>query len=314
MDDESSTPSAEGLPRWRSVLRLFLDTYSSWLQDRTIRLGAGLAYYSLFALVPIVALTVAAAATLFDNREIELYLAEQLADATGVESDDVAAAITSEIDRRSVGSSMGLVGFAGLLFASSLMFVALEDAVNSIWHVPVEPGLAESFRRRMVAFILVGATGGLIIVSFILSAAAGAIESAARSDLPAVSDAADLAASALGGLVLVGAIGSLFRYVGPRQIRWRTALTAALPTGVLLTVSTWLTGWYFQRWGSPSVPGAFGALIVVLTWIYFEAQILLAGVQLAKTMTISRDERCQHQISSAELTPGDRSSNDADQG
>jgi len=56
------TTRARGSSRPASLLRLSVATHKNWRRDRTIRLGAGLAYYSIFTLIPLLALTAAMAA------------------------------------------------------------------------------------------------------------------------------------------------------------------------------------------------------------------------------------------------------------
>ncbi|MCP4965874.1 MAG: hypothetical protein GY926_11615, partial [bacterium] len=65
--------------RYRGVIASLYDigltTYTAWRQDRTMRLGAGLAYYALFTIVPLVLLTIALGARILDNQDVEAYIA-----------------------------------------------------------------------------------------------------------------------------------------------------------------------------------------------------------------------------------------------
>lgn len=72
--------------------------------------------------------------------------------------------------------------------------------------------------------------------------------------------------------------------------RWRWARLAGFTTAVLLTIGTVGISWYLRRFGGASIAGAFGAVLVKLTWIYYEAQILLGGVQLAKILVTARPD------------------------
>jgi membrane protein len=49
----------------KAVFQLFKETFSEWGNDKALRLGAALAYYSVFAIGPVVLLVVGAAGTLF---------------------------------------------------------------------------------------------------------------------------------------------------------------------------------------------------------------------------------------------------------
>ena len=56
-------------------------------------------------------------------------------------------------------------------------------------------------------------------------------------------------------------------------------------TGVHIAVGSALIAWYLRTAGASSVVGVVSAPLAVLLWIYYEAQILLAGAQLAKNLT-----------------------------
>ncbi len=55
-----------------------------------------------------------------------------------------------------------------------------------------------------------------------------------------------------------------------------------------MVVGAQAISWYLTRFGGASMSGAFGALLAMLSWVYYEAQILLGGVQLVKTLTTRR--------------------------
>ena len=267
-----------------SASKLGHDTYDQWRQDRTIRLGAGLAFYAIFAIVPLLAVTVAVGARLLDRQDLEEYLADELADTAGIDAETVATAVTGELATGFSGPSLGIIGFAALVFTSSVAFVALVDAIDTIWHVPVRSGLRASVRRRLLSFGLVLLTGGVVLGSFVVSS----LTSAARAAIPGTSRYFGWTAEAVDGfaswLLLAGALAVLLRVVSPQPLPWRVSLVVGLITSLLLTAGTWLFGWYLQTWGSPSVSGTFGAALLTLTWIYYEVQILLVGVQLSKVL------------------------------
>ena len=79
------------------VVEVIVATYRSWREDRTIRLGAGLAYYMLFAIVPLLAVTAALAEWLFGPDEVQNYINDRLAQA-GVDGGEASAqAISDEL-------------------------------------------------------------------------------------------------------------------------------------------------------------------------------------------------------------------------
>ena len=280
-----------GIDRW-PVLGVMVEvvnqTYASWREDRTLRLGAGLAYYALFTIVPFFALTAALAEQLFGLIDMASYLTDRLEQMGVVEADAAGQSIATELNRRSVTSTLGIIGAGSLLFASSLVFLALVDAINTIWNVPVRSGLRNSVRRRLISFLMVLVTGAALIAALALSTVTGVIERFVPGSIEIAGTASALLGWVVSASSLAIALALLFRYVGPVRAPWIPAASSALATAFLMVVGAQAISWYLTRFGGSSLGGAFGALLAMLSWVYYEAQILLGGVQLVKTLTTRR--------------------------
>lgn len=188
-------------------------TYVSWRNDRTLRLGAGLAYYALFTVVPLLALTAALAEWLFGDVDMGAFFADRLAQLGLIEADALTAseALSGELRRGSVQSSLGLIGLGSLVFTSSLVFVAFTDAINAIWDVPVRSGMWNSVRRRLIAFLMVLITGAVLIAGLAVSAVTGAAEALLPGELELFDTMATVLAGAASWVSLAIALASLFR-------------------------------------------------------------------------------------------------------
>jgi len=265
---------------------VLMETYAAWRSDRTIRLGAGLAYYALFTVVPLLALTAALAEWFFGSAEMRAYFADLLSGLGPVDAETVSSTITNELTDRSVRSSLGVVGIVSLLFASSLLFLALVDAINVIWDVPVRKGIWVTVRRRLISFLMVLATGGVLIAGLAVTAVAGAAEAIVPGDISFPEPLPSLMSGLASWAALVVAVAMLFRFIGPVKVSWPISLFSATTTSAFLYLGTIAISWYLQRFGSSSMSGVFGAVLVALTFVYYEAQILLAGAQLAKVLTL----------------------------
>ena len=154
----------------RGTWNLGIETYEAWRGHRTIRLGAGLAYYGLFAIVPLLAVALAVAGLVISQSDVQSYLADQLSGLLGVDADAVARALSEVLDGTGTVTSLGLVGLVSLFLTASLLVVALQDAFNTIWERPVRSGIRQSVLRRLVAFVVVAGAGAVIVVSFAVNA------------------------------------------------------------------------------------------------------------------------------------------------
>ncbi len=259
-------------------------TYRSWRDDRTVRLGAGLAYYGVFAVVPILTVAVAVAQVLFRRADTKAFIDERIETLLGTEGDQLAALIDEQLAKAATQTGLGLLGGVSLLFAASLVVLALQDAFNTIWKVPVTPGLRFSLRRRLRALVVVLSTGALLSAALVVQTATSVM----RLLLPGWLERASLLVGALGvvasWMVVVVGFVLLFRFMIPVDVGWRVVAFVGALTAAAATVGTWVLAIYLRRVGGGSLTGVAGSLLLGLVWIFYEAQILLAGGQLAKVL------------------------------
>lgn len=281
--------SRKANPAWRSRpvrgrSTILQETYVSWRAHRTTRLAAGLAYYGLFALLPLLSVSIALAGVVLDEIEMETRIAEWLTGITGGDADQVAAAIAARVDSTGSLAGLGLIGLGSLLLAASLVFVALQDAFDTIWEIPVGAGARASLRRRALAFSVVLLSGAVLIVGFALSSVAGLVRSLAPGDTIVFDVAADLVVS-IGGVALIAVIlTALYRFLTRTEVHWRVAFVGGVATAVSLAVVNRLGAEYVRRWGGSSLAGAAGVIVVALVWVYAISQIVLVGAELTRTL------------------------------
>ena len=280
----SRRPSLSRL-RQSPVVQVLAATYQSWRADRAIRMGASLAYYALFAVVPLLSLAAAMAGLIFTQSEITGFLADRLDGflANG-DLEKTASDLASTIDASSAIGGLTALGVAVGLFAASLLFVALQDSFNMIWDIPVGGGLRYQLRRRITAFAVVALTGALLVASISIQAIALLLDDLFPGQLPALGRINDVLLT-LGTWALgIVALGLLFQLLISHHLDWRHVFVASAITGVLLIAGTWLLSVYFRFWGSTSVTGVLGSAMLLLVWFYYESQILIAGAELLKTL------------------------------
>jgi membrane protein len=266
-----------------SLVDAIVETYGEWRRHRTIRLGAGLAYYGLFSFVPLLAVSVSLAGVFFARDEVQQYLAGQLSGIVGTDSDEVAAALSRALDGGGSMVGVGIVGLLSLLFTASLLVLALQDAFNSIWERPVREGLRHTVLRRLAAFAVVFASGGVMIASLALNSVSTLLGRLVPAGV-LFESLDELFGTAASWVLLGGVLTLLFRYLGDIEVPWRSAVPGAAVTALLVAVGTVAIGAYLRRYAASSLLGATGTVFLVLLWIYYEAQIVLVGAEFTRVL------------------------------
>jgi membrane protein len=277
--------------RPRALVDLVSGTYEEWRVQRTVRLGAALAYYGLFAIVPILALTLALLSALFSGVDVEEVLndiALRLFDATPPES--FTTSVAEQIDALEVGLGVGALGFVTLLLAGSLVFVALADAAALIWEVPVRRGVGTSIRRRLLAFVIVLGVGAVAIAGVVLRWVGGFLTQLIPADVAVLDVVAEVAERTLSVLVVGAALALLFWVLAPARVDWLPVLLGGGLAGLAMVIGTDLFGIYLDTVFVTSLTGAAAGVLIFLLWTYAMAQIILAGMHLTRALDDRLDD------------------------
>jgi membrane protein len=275
--------------RWRRLSPVLKATWDSWRTHRTLRVGAGLAYYTLFGIVPFLSLSVFLANLAFSTAEIRERMSEALTALLGADqARTLAESAGGIVGEAGVGNSTGLVGVVSLILASGLVLAALQDAMDVIFEAPVERSVTGTVRRRLFLFALVLLLSSAILVALVFeSIVGGLIRLIALDRLAPDLSSLILSTRVVSLALIVGALMLLYRLLPRHQPPWRTALFVAAIAAAMGTLATVAVSYYLRTIGSASIEGAAGGILLVLTLIFAWCQIFLAGAELLNVLATS---------------------------
>ncbi len=258
----------------RDGVRLARRAFSAWSEDYAPSMGAALAYYALFSIAPLLLIVTGIAGLFFGAQAARGELFGSLAALMG---DDAASAIEgllAHASRPASGIVAMAIGTGTLLLGASTVFNELQSALDRIWRSPVASGgVARLLRTRLLGFALI------LVVAFLL---VGSLAASALISALADSWAAHLAdAAASFGLLTLG-FATVYKIVPRLRIAWRDVWLGAAVTAALFVVGKILIGLYLGKTAPGSVFGAAGALVVLMIWVYYSAQVFLLGAEFTR--------------------------------
>jgi membrane protein len=270
------------------LLRL---THGTFMRHRARRLGAGLAYYSLFALVPTMFLALAIVAAVFGEEATEGRLVDRLDDVVGTEVAEQIEEAVGAVWENSNTSGFAIVTAVVVVYSASILFVAWRDTLEAIWELPYRTGLKISIRRRIYA-ALGPLAAGLLLATIVLLEVLTAL--AADFITSPVLDAIIQAMQTISPTVVsVLALALVYRVSTRSRPRWIDIWPATLLAALALGVLAWGYGLYVRLYGSSSAAGVAGTVVLGLAFIYYSAQILLYGAELISTCADHRGRPIQ---------------------
>ena len=266
------------------------ETFSEWSEDRAPRMGAALAYYTVFSLAPVLVIAIGVAGIFFGQRMAEGRLMHEIRNLVGPEgAGAIRAMIANAAADRPGGVVATMMGMAALVFGATGAFVELQDALNTIWKVqPRSRGLLRMLKDRFLSFTLVVGIGFLLLVSLVISAALAALGSVtARYVSPSLLHGVNFLVS-FGVITVLFAM--IFKILPDAKIGWRDVWLGAAVASLLFSAGKFIIGLYLGKSGMASAYGAAGSLVIVLVWVYYSAQILFLGAEFAHVYARRREQ------------------------
>jgi membrane protein len=150
---------------------------SEWVEDKAPRLGAALAYYTVFSIAPLLLIAIAVAGMVFDKAAAQGKIVDQIRNMVGKQGAEAIEAMIKEASKAEAGYTATAIGVVLLLVGATALFGQLQDAMNTIWEVQPKPGrgVMGFLKDRFLSFGMVMGTVFLLLVSLIASAALAAV-------------------------------------------------------------------------------------------------------------------------------------------
>jgi membrane protein len=265
-----------------NVVPLVKKTAKEVADDRIPSLAAQTAYYFFFSLFPLLLFLTPLLGLVGNGRELMESLLARLSATMPADTLSLIRRVLGEIITSSGGAGVMSIGVLLAGWSGSNVFGALMDALNVAYDVSeTRPWWKKQALRIGVLLI----AGGIMIAAtavFLdgerLAQWAGSALHLGSAAVAAWSVVQVVVAVAL--LVALGAI--IYKLLPNVQQRWPHVFVCSSITTVLWIVATLVFRVYVQNFGSYNKTyGTIGAVIMLLTWMYYSMFVVLVGGELA---------------------------------
>jgi membrane protein len=270
----------------RAAFQLLRATVAEWSEDKVPRLGAALAYYTVFSLAPLIIIATVIAGSLFGGQELaQARLVAQISQLIGTEG---AAFVNTMVDSarlpRAAGAFTIGVGVVTLLFGALAVFGQLQDAFDTIWEVKPDPraNLWRLMRNRLLSFTMLLVVGFLLLVSLVVSTILTAVGGFLETRIANYGLFAALVNGLLPLVFTTVLFAIMFKVLPNVQLAWRDVWPGALLTALLFSLAKYAIGFYLGNTRLGTTYGAAGSVLILLVWVYFSAQILFFGAEFVQ--------------------------------
>lgn len=282
-----SNPVAQN-PEWgsrKSVRFLIRKTFSNWHKHNAALLAAGLSYFTVFSMVPLLILMIVGVGMVFGEAAAEGTIVGQIEGLVGSEMAEAVQGMVVSARHAGVGRAT-FFGVLLLLAGASSVFRQLQGALNMIWGTGPTPGrfrhrVKKAAKNRLLAFSMVFVVGLLAFASFFMDAGLSLLRVLVGNILPVLGNFTlwKLASMAVSFVLLTGLTAMIFRLLPEADIAWGDVWVGALVTSALITVGRWIITHFFLIRNIKSIYGVAGSVIVIFVSVFLAAEVFLLGAE-----------------------------------
>ncbi len=273
-------------------MELLRDSVEQWQIHRLSFQAAGLAFYLALSLAPLLIILTEIGGLFVGRSTAERDIIGPLRQLIGAHATGAIRGLATSFSRRPSTALPYIVSIMLLFVGAAGVFEQLKQTLDEIWGVKPRGGNGILFmlRKRSLSVLLVAGSVVLILVlvtvtTFIAQANyAGSGFTPAHWSLDTTNLLISLAATTL-------LFGVTFKVLPDTSIRWTDVWAGAAITALLFIAGQFLIGFLMARSGMETAYGRATAMVVILVWLYYSAQVYLFGATITRAYAARHGSR-----------------------
>jgi membrane protein len=264
----------------RLLIRSLHSAVALFRKNDPLRMAGATAFFTTFALPPIVFILAQLFGLFIDRRIVGRGLLERISNTLGKDGAEQVRQVIRSIRGFSNSWYVIVFGFIFLVFVATTLFAIIKNSINQIWHIGVKerPGLLFSLSMRMRSFIVIMLIGILFFADLLFDS----LGTMARGYINEIWKGGGIyfksVLNEIIGIIIVSAwFILLFRFLADGKPRWKASLVGGLLTGILFTAGRLLLRFLLVDSNVSHLYGSSASFVLVLLFVFYSSFILYYG-------------------------------------
>jgi membrane protein len=256
-----------------------------------LRMAGATAFFTTFALPPIVVIIIQGLGLIFNREAIRQQLLQTLGGILGPGGSQQIGQVLRAFRMIAHGSWNIILGFIFLLFVATTLFLIIKNSFNQIWKIKVmtHRGFGPKMGDRLRSIIVILMAGILFVIGLLAETAQAVLGTYIRDISPLFAvyfhNAVNIALSIV---VVTVWFAILFRYLPDARPSWSIVFVGGFVTSILFNIGKVLLRYLLQNSNVGSVYGASGSIVLILLFVFYSALILYYGTAFTKIWGLYR--------------------------
>lgn len=270
----------------REIPGLLKDSVVEFFGEQGLFHGAALAYYTVFAMVPLLYLCIVYFGKIIGQSVMLEIIEDLLRHKVGIQ--DVAGIMEflKSLNFEKGNFFMEMVGIVVLLITSSAFIVCLKQSINDFFDLEINYStkkrmILKNLLFRLISMALVAALTVFLIIFYFAQTVVMSLSDSIFDNYE-ILDSIFSNVLNHGFAILSNAVifTMVFKYVHDGYVKWKLAIGGAIVTAVLLYIGQLLIKYYlFHYFFGAQSGGIAGTLFILLAWVYYSSQIIFFGAK-----------------------------------
>jgi len=275
----------ETLQSAKNYGNIIIASFKAFIEDRALTMSAALAYYTVFAMAPLLIMLISLASFFYGEDAINRRLFQEINGLVGNQAALQIQEIIRQISLQNNSAFAVILGVITLFIGATGVFIEMQESINQIWRVKAKPkkGWEKMLINRILSFSMIISLGFLLIVSLIINGLILALSDQLKQYFP---DLTILVINIFNGgltfIIISALFAIIFKFLPDVEIGWKDVRIGAFFTATLFFFGKLLIGIYIEKVGPGSAYGAAGSIIVMLVWVYYTSAILYFGAEFTQ--------------------------------
>ncbi|MEO5985304.1 MAG: YihY/virulence factor BrkB family protein, partial [Ferruginibacter sp.] len=269
----------------KQILKQLQIAFRLLVKNDPMRLAGATAFFTTFALPPILIILIQLLSLVFNERTISRQLFEHLGDIIG--RDSVMQLIRTLRAFRGLADTLPLTigGFIFLLFVATTLFKVIQSSINQIWMIR-RTGVNKfrmAYRNRIKSTLAIIFAGVLFIMTLFAESLKLFFGKYIHEVLPGTGFLFYGALSAIISILIISFwFMALFRYLPDGKPTWKVAFMGGLITSILFHFGKYILGWLLPGSNIGAVYGASASIVLLLLFVFYSSLIFYFGAAFTK--------------------------------
>lgn len=261
------------------------------LKNDPLRMAGATAFFTTFALPPILVIIIQSLKLILNPREVRSHLFQSLEQIVGREAVEQLIEVLRGFRKLAESWWVVVIGFVFLLFVATTLFKIIKNSVDQIWKIrPVQrPGFVKTMKSRLQSIAVILVAGLLFMMGLLAEGVQAFIGKYIFEISPLLSFYFNSALNYVISVIIVTIWFTIvFRYLPDGRPEWKVAFTGGFVTAIFFNIGKIILHWLLSYSNINSLYGTSASIVLLLLFVFYSALILYYGAAFTKIWGINK--------------------------